>query len=121
MKKAINHALALSSLIIILQACAYKKEVAEAPCVLEATVSFSTKVAPVIQSNCFQCHNNNFKLGNVTLEGHDNIKKVAASGKLFNVINHSAGFAKMPKNGNKLDECTIATIKKWIDNGTPDN
>ncbi len=121
MKKAVTPVLTLFVLIIILQACAYKKEVAETPCVLEASVSFVTKVAPVIQSNCFQCHNNNFKLGNVTLEGYDNVRKVAASGKLFNVINHSPGFAKMPKNSNKLDDCSIATIKKWIDNGTPNN
>jgi signal recognition particle GTPase len=121
MKKINTLALTLPVLIVLLQACAYKKEVAETPCVLEPSVSFVTKVAPIIQSNCFQCHNNNFKLGNVTLEGYDNIKKVAASGKLFNVINHSPGFAKMPKNSNKLDDCSIATIKKWIDGGTPNN
>jgi hypothetical protein len=121
MKQKINRLLLGCFIAAMLQSCAYDKEELQTPCVVENTVSFRTKVNPVIQSNCFSCHNNGFKLGNVTLEGYDNVKKVAASGKLFNVINHTAGFAKMPKNSSKLDDCTISTIKKWIDNGTPDN
>lgn len=105
----------------LLISCAYDKEVVQAPRVVDNNVSFASKVAPVIKNNCFSCHNNNFKLGNVTLEGYDNVKKVAVGGKLFNVINHSSGFSPMPKGGNKLDNCTITTIKKWIDNGTLNN
>lgn len=107
--------------IMVAASCSYDKELLTVPCVVDDVVSFSTKVAPVVQSNCFSCHNNNFSLGNVVLEGYDNVKKVAVSGKLSGVINHAAGFSPMPKGGNKLDDCTIATIKKWIDNGTPNN
>jgi hypothetical protein len=101
--------------------CSYDKELLTVPCVIEENISFAGKVAPIIENNCFSCHNDNFKLGNISLQGYSNIKKVAASGKLFNVITHAPGAVKMPKNADKLDDCSINSIKKWIDNGVPDN
>jgi hypothetical protein len=111
----------LITLFITALSCIYDKELLTVPCVVDNAPSFSTKVAPVIKSNCFSCHNNSFSLGNVKLEGYDNIKKVAATGKLLGVISHAAGFSQMPKGGNKLDDCTINIIKKWIETGTPNN
>jgi hypothetical protein len=34
---------------------------------------------------------------------------------------HSPGFSPMPQNDNKLSECNIAKIKKWIATGAPNN
>lgn len=107
--------------LVVVTGCRYDKELLAVPCNSDNRVSFKSKVLPVIQSNCFSCHNNGFRLGNISLEGHNNIKVVAQSGRLFGVINHSAGFTPMPRGGSKLDDCTITTIKNWIENGTPDN
>ena len=101
--------------------CSYDKELLTVPCVINDNVEFSTKVAPIIQSNCFSCHNNNVSEGNIVLEGYDNVKKIASKGKLLGVISHAPGFVPMPKDGNKLDDCSIEIIKTWIDNGMPNN
>jgi mono/diheme cytochrome c family protein len=102
--------------------CTYdKREILNVDCLTPPTVSYAADVAPVLQANCSSCHNNNFNLGGVSLEGFANAKAAATSGKLFNVINHTAGFPQMPKGGSKLDKCTIELIKKWIDNGALNN
>jgi hypothetical protein len=115
-------ALLFAPLLIILASCSYDKDaLLPAPCNSGDAVSFATQVAPVIKSNCFSCHNNSFRLGNVSLDGYDNISRVASSGKLIKVISHEPGSPAMPQGAAKLDDCTISTIKKWVDNGNPQN
>lgn len=107
---------------ICLAACTYKKTDPVAPaCDISFTATFSQKVAPIIQTNCTGCHNNANRSGNISLEGYDNIKQVAATGKLLGTMNHAPGFAPMPLGGNKLDACTILSIKRWIDDGSLNN
>jgi hypothetical protein len=101
--------------------CKYEKIEPVTTCNIPETVSFATNVAPVIQSNCFSCHNNGFRLGNVSLEGFANVKAVAQSGKLLGVITHSAGFPAMPKGAAKLNACDIKTIEKWVQSGSQNN
>lgn len=43
------------------------------------------------------------------------------NGKLYGSIAHTTGFAAMPQSGNKLSDCQIAQVKKWIDAGAPQN
>jgi hypothetical protein len=40
---------------------------------------------------------------------------------MYGAITHSAGFTPMPKDAAQLSACTIAKIKKWIDDGAPNN
>jgi hypothetical protein len=108
--------------LLFFVSCTYsKKELLNVECILPQTVSYKNDVANILQLHCSSCHNNSFNLGGVSLEGYNNAKTVAGSGKLFNVINHTPGFFKMPKGGNKLDKCSIELIKKWIDNGALNN
>jgi hypothetical protein len=108
--------------LLFFASCTYsKKELLNVDCILPQTVSYKNDVTNILQLQCSSCHNNSFNLGGVSLEGYNNVKTVAGSGKLFNVINHSPGFSKMPRGGNKLDKCSIELIKKWIDNGALNN
>ncbi|HLP39481.1 hypothetical protein [Lacibacter sp.] len=108
--------------IACLTACTYRKTDPVVPtCDVSFPSTFSQKVAPVIQTNCAGCHNNANRSGNISLEGYDNIKLAAASGKLLGTINHAPGFAPMPQGGNKLDPCIILNIKRWIDDGSLNN
>lgn len=85
------------------------------------TVTFSGNVQPLIQGNCLPCHSASTLSGGINLEGYENIKNVAQSGKLVGVISHSPGFSPMPKGRAKLATCDIESIKKWIADGTPQN
>lgn len=114
--------LALITISASLSACAYlKKDVVKAPCVIGTTVSYNTDVAPIIQANCFQCHSSASNISGILLETHAELKAYAQNGFLYGTINHASGFSEMPQGAAKLDDCTIATIKQWIDDGAPNN
>jgi mono/diheme cytochrome c family protein len=85
-------------------------------------VTYTSKVLPIIQTNCYTCHSGNAVAGgNVMLEGYTNLQKVAADGRLFKAISHTPGVSAMPKGGTKLADCDIRIIKRWIDTGIQNN
>ncbi len=89
-------------------------------------VTFSGIVLPIINESCVVCHSGNIPNGNIALETYDEIKTAAqvpagTYGSLYGTVSHSAGNSSMPKNGNKLSDCKIEQIQKWIEEGTPNN
>jgi len=109
-------------LLVFLQSCSYDKEmlVVSSNCPDTVNISFSAKVQPILQANCFSCHANGSSAGNVSLQTYDQVKAIAGSGHLLGSISHSAGFAPMPIGG-KLDDCSIQAIKTWIEEGIKNN
>ncbi|HRY97711.1 MAG TPA: hypothetical protein P5550_01510 [Bacteroidales bacterium] len=83
--------------------------------------SFSQNIFPLIQDHCYGCHSGASPQAGVSLTSHASIAAVAASGRLLGAITHSPGYAAMPQNGNKLSDCQIAQVRKWITDGTPNN
>ena len=85
-------------------------------------VTFSGTVNTVLNNNgCLGCHSGGAPSGNVNLQGHANVKRVADNGRLFGAINHSSGFVPMPQGGKKISACEISKVKAWIDAGAPNN
>ncbi|HLF62268.1 MAG TPA: hypothetical protein VI603_00845 [Saprospiraceae bacterium] len=83
-------------------------------------VTYSITVLPIIQRECYTCHDALTQNGGVNLEGYDQIFVWIANGKLLSAIKHE-GALPMPQDRMKLDSCTIAKIETWIDNGALDN
>lgn len=48
-------------------------------------------------------------------------KAIAVNGKLYGSISHASGYSPMPQGAAKMTDCQLATIKKWIDSGSPNN
>lgn len=86
-----------------------------------SNVTYSQVIAPIINSNCISCHSQSLAQGNVNLEGFNNVKTYADNGLLLAVIRHEPGVTPMPQNGNKLSDCTILKIEKWVNEGSQDN
>lgn len=84
-------------------------------------ITYSGDVLPIIESNCFSCHNQAANFGGITLEGYENLQRVATDGRLLGVIRHEPGFSPMPQGAPQLPECEIAKIERWISEGAPDN
>lgn len=84
-------------------------------------VSFTAHIQPMMQNNCTGCHSGNQPQGGVSLTFYATIAASAASGRLLGSVMHSPGYAAMPQGAPKLDNCKITQIKKWINNGTPNN
>lgn len=85
-------------------------------------VTFSEVIWPeIIQKTCTGCHSGPAPNGNIRLESYSDIVAVAESGQLVGVIEGQAGYPQMPKSGPRLSDCKITQIKKWIEDGTPNN
>lgn len=84
-------------------------------------VTYSATIQPLMQSKCYVCHSQAAALGNVVVEGYANARQYALTGQLYGSVNHSNGYLPMPQGGSKLPACDIAAVKKWVDDGAPNN
>lgn len=84
-------------------------------------LSYSMDIIPIIDANCYRCHDMQTNLGNITLEGYDNIKVYVDNGKLLGAIKRESGFSAMPQDTDKIDQCLINKIEQWILDGAENN
>jgi len=86
-----------------------------------ANVSFSDDVFPIIEDECLPCHGTSSPPLGISLNNYSAIRDVAETSRLLGAIKHQPGYTPMPQNAPKLNECKIATIEAWIDDGMPEN
>ena len=118
--------LLLISGLVFLSACYYDKEDLlygpSLPCTdSTGTISYTAKVVPILQTNCYGCHSGATPSGGQAMGNYTADKTMALNGKLMGTINHSTGFSPMPKGGSKLNACNIAVVQKWVTAGAPNN
>ncbi len=82
--------------------------------------SFQADILPIIQQSCVGCHSGSQASGSVWLETYNDIYPYAINGKLLGTVKHQAGYSAMPP-GIQLDDCRIAQIENWINNGAPND
>jgi len=83
--------------------------------------NFSADIKPILATNCTGCHGGTAPSGGINLTVYDVVKQVGLNGRLVGAITHAPGFQPMPRNANKLSDCKITQIQKWIDAGAQDN
>jgi len=113
----------LSFVVIGFTSCYYDNEEELYPSVITCdtiTVSYSSTIAPILTGNCNGCHSSASSGGGILLNTHAQVSIYALSGLLYGVVSHTSG-SPMPKGGNKIDNCSIAKIKKWAAAGAPNN
>ena len=84
-------------------------------------MSYMNDVLPIIESNCYQCHDAANNFGGITLEGYESLLVHVNSGALLGAIKRESGFSPMPKNLPKLVDCNIEKIENWILEGALNN
>ncbi len=123
--KLFKSLLLLGLLILFMWACTYTNEeelYGALPDTCDSTnVTYAADILPVLQQNCYSCHQQPVSSGGVNLEGHSRVRTVATSGRLLGAITHASGFSPMPKNAGKLSDCDINKIRRWINQGALDN
>jgi len=79
-------------------------------------------IKPIIDSRCATagCHIDAQASG-ISLSSYQGVAGIANSGKLLSAITHNGQASFMPKGQPKLDDCTIAKITKWVNDGAPNN
>ena len=83
--------------------------------------TYSQKVEPILKAYCFGCHGQSSPSSGIAMEGYTTLLPFVSNKKLWGTINHESGFSAMPQNANKLSECNLTIIKKWIAAGAPNN
>jgi len=86
-----------------------------------ATVTYAAVIKPIIDKNCATsgCHSDAYANG-YDLSYYAGLEAVANNGKLIESIEQT-GASPMPQGAPKLDACTIEQIKKWVNDGAPNN
>ena len=86
-----------------------------------AAVKYSTSVLPVLSSNCINCHGGATPSAGLSLDSYAGVKMQVDNGRLWGAVSHSASYSPMPKNSNKLNNCSLEKIRIWIAAGAPNN
>ncbi len=111
-------------LLLGLSSCYYDKADVLYPsvaCDTSTTVSYTQKIVPIFQSSCYGCHTSPGSGGGILMGTYILDKAMAVNGTLYGSVAHNNGFSPMPKGASKLTTCQLQLIKKWIDNGSPNN
>ncbi len=91
---------------------------AQGPCDT-VTSSYASQIEPIMNTACNGCHSQTSTGGGILLNSYELTKSAAQSGKLLASITHSGAASPMPKGGNKLNDCQIRQIERWISNNYP--
>jgi hypothetical protein len=86
-----------------------------------AAVKYSTSVLPVLSSNCINCHGGATPSAGISLDTYSGVKMQVDNGRLWGAVSHSPNYSPMPKNSNKLNNCSLEKIRIWIAAGAPNN
>lgn len=89
------------------------------PCDTSATITYTNTTKAIFDTYCVGCHNLSNPSGGYALDSYMGCKQCAQSGRLMGAIQWLSGYSPMPKNDNKLSDCNIQKIQKWINAGTP--
>jgi len=124
MKKLLLAAPLFILLSVALTGCYYDKENELYPtgtnCDTTGVISYASAIAPIMVQNCNVCHSGANPQGSIITSDYANLSVIAKSGQLWAAVNHENGIA-MPQGGDKLPQCDLTKIKKWVDSGSPNN
>lgn len=89
-------------------------------------VSYSLNVVPILENACYECHDlsNAPILGDgINLEGYAKLKAyISGEQNVFiGSLKWNGQGSPMPKDGTKIDFCSIDKIEVWINEGMLNN
>lgn len=124
MKNLIRFSAIFLLISTILSGCYYDKENELYPsppnCDTSGVMTYSRSIAPVMAANCNVCHSTALASGGVITDNYSGLSSVAANGALWAAVSWSGG-VQMPKGSEKLSDCDLTKIQKWIGAGYPNN
>ncbi len=78
-------------------------------------ITYAKQIAAVMNNQCISCHNSNNKGGGINLDNYTDVKAQGVSGKLLSSVIWDGHASPMPKGSpNKINECSINDIQRWI-------
>lgn len=82
---------------------------------ITTNITYDNTVEDIIAGSCFGsgCHDQG-TTSTFEMYNYETTKAAVGFGKFVGAINHTPGFAKMPKEGDKLSDCNINKLEAWI-------
>jgi hypothetical protein len=84
-------------------------------------VSYSMQIVPILQDNCYACHQGPGASSGVDFSTYGAFKGWAESSYVVGNITGAPGYTPMPYGLPPLSSCQINTILAWIHQGTLNN
>lgn len=124
--KNLSLAFLLTGCILSMASCYYDKEetlypLGSSTCDTAGTISYTQKVVPIFQQQCYSCHSGGSPSGGIAMGTYDADKAIALNGKLYGSISQASGYSPMPQGAAKMSDCNLAIVKKWVDANCPNN
>jgi hypothetical protein len=87
------------------------------------TFNYAGNIKPILNTFCNGCHSGINPQGDIDLSTYTLLKEYIDNNpeSFIGSIEHTAGYAAMPKTAAKLTNCNIVKLKKWINSGSPNN
>lgn len=126
-KKYFNIVLAIAFVSIAFSACFYDKADMVYPSIATTcdttTVTYSNQIVSILNAQCNYCHGAaaNSIGGGIYLNTYAALKPYVTNGSFLNSILQNGKASAMPKNGAKMDNCSILKIQSWINKGALNN
>ena len=93
-------------------------------CDTTVVIRYSADIQPILNSSCGannSCHNASTTSG-VLLNSYNGVKSVANDGRLWSAVIWDGNASFMPQaSSSKINDCYLAKIRKWLDEGAPNN
>jgi len=89
----------------------------------DTVYTYTGRVKAIVDQNCAtsSCHSGPSPEAGIPLDTYTAVKNNAENGDFFCSIKWNSGCSQMPKNSNKLDNCSIAALDEWKNKGYPEN
>lgn len=84
-------------------------------------VKYTNTIVSIMNTSCNSCHSKTTASASVITDNYSDLMNVVNNGKFLSSIIWDGNASKMPKGGNKLSDCDINKIKKWINSGSLNN
>lgn len=86
-------------------------------------ITYSNQIVSILNAQCNYCHGAaaNSIGGGIYLNTYAALKPYVNNGSLLNSILQNGKASAMPKNGSKMDNCSITKIQSWINKGALNN
>lgn len=112
-------------IVLSLSNCTYNSEEDLYPTPMDGCatedMSYTTDVLPIIETNCYGCHDAENNNAGINLEGHANLVVRINDGSLLGSMRHEEGWSAMPAGAPKLGDCQLEKISAWADQGALNN
>ena len=94
-------------------------------CDTSMVISYAQDIVPILNTSCGaldnNCHTSSTASGQVILDLHVAVNFIAMDGRLLSSIIWDGQTSFMPPTGTKIPDCDVNKIRKWINEGAPDN